>query len=607
MVIYTHHQGFIPISDSVLWFGFGGIMRKTKIICTLGPATAAEETLRELILAGMNAARFNFSHGSHEEHLQRFKMLDKLRRELKLPIATILDTKGPEVRLGEFDGGVAMLAKGSVFRLTSEDVLGDNSRSSISYKNLIDDVTIGTRILLDDGLIELKVTQIDRPDIVCQVVNGGIVSDKKGVNIPGLQLSMPYISDKDREDIIFGLKTGFDFIAASFVRGAEDVLAIRKIMTAENCHHVKIIAKIENADGVENIDQILRLADGVMVARGDMGVEIPLEDVPVLQKLLIKKAYNAGKQVITATQMLDSMIKNPRPTRAETNDVANAIYDGTSAIMLSGETAAGAYPIEAVKTMASIAERTERDIDYRGRFFKRDNQAHVDVTNAISHATCTTAFDLDAAAIMPITISGQTARMVSKYRPDIPILGCTTNEFTWRQLNLSWGVTPLMLPQMSKTDELFEAAVNAALAENLVKSGDLVVISAGVPLGISGTTNLMKVHIVGNVLVAGRGVNSLSRVGTLRVAQNEQEVIDTFNPGEILVIKQTSNNILHLLKQASGIITEEDGLNSHAAVVGLTLDIPVIVGATNATSMLKSGTTANLDADRGIVCNSSIK
>ena len=582
-------------------------MRKTKIICTLGPASSSEETLRELMLAGMNAARFNFSHGSHQEHLERFQLLDKLRRELKLPIATILDTKGPEVRLGQFDGGMAMLAKNSEFRLTTEDILGDNSRASITYKNLIHDVSVGTRILLDDGLIELKVIQIDSPDIVCQVVNGGIISDRKGVNIPGVRLSMPYLSDKDREDILFGIRTGFDFIAASFVRCADDVLAIRKILTAEDCHHVKIIAKIENGDGVEHIDEILRVADGIMVARGDMGVEIPLEDVPVLQKLLIKKAYNAGKQVITATQMLESMIKNPRPTRAETNDVANAIYDGTSAIMLSGETATGAYPIETVKTMASIAERTERDIDYRSRFFKRDNPGHVDVTNAISHATCTTAFDLDATAIMPITISGQTARMVSKYRPDIPILGCTTSEFTWRQLNLSWGVTPLMLPKMDNTDQLFDAAVEAAVAQNLLKGGDIVVISAGVPLGISGTTNLMKVHVVGNVLVAGHGANNLSRVGILRVAHNEQEAIDTFNPGEILVIKQTSNNILHLLKQAAGIITEEDGLNSHAAVVGLTLDIPVIVGATNATSMLRSGTAAMMDAAKGIVCGSSIK
>jgi len=416
---------------------------------------------------------------------------------------------------------------------------------------------------------------------------------------------MPYISEKDKSDIIFGVKTGFDFIAASFARSADDIIQVRQILDSQNCHSIKIIAKIENAEGVSNIDDILRVSDGIMIARGDMGVEIPFEEVPVLQKKLIKKGYNCGKLVITATQMLDSMMKNPRPTRAEATDVANAIYDGTSAIMLSGETAAGAYPIESVKTMSLIAKRAENDIDYQKRFYRRDNISAPDVTNAISHATVTTAYDLGAAAIITVTQSGQTARMISKYRPEMQIIGCTSVETTYRQINMSWGVTPLLIEQQNNSDDLFTHAVESAKNAGLVKNGDLVVITAGVPVGISGTTNLIKVHVVGDVLVSGHGINKLSTRGNLCVARNEAEALANFKQNDILVIPQTSNNLLSLLKKASAVVTEQKGLNSHAAIVGLALDIPVIIGAERATEILKSGTNVLVDCERGMVCNTS--
>lgn len=579
-------------------------MRKTKIVCTLGPATETEEQIRALILAGMNVARFNFSHGTYEEHLKKLDILKSLREELHLPIAALLDTKGPEIRLGKFKDGKAELKAGELFTLTTAETLGNSTKVTISFAGLPGDVDTGSRILLDDGLIELKVMSVENgTDIICKVVNGGPISNNKGVNVPGVQLSLPFVSEKDRSDVLWGIEQGFDFIAASFTRNADDILEIRKILDSKNCHNIRIVAKIENAEGVANIDEILHVSDGVMIARGDMGVEIPLEEVPVVQKLLIKKAYSAGRQVITATQMLDSMMKNPRPTRAEATDVANAIYDGTSAIMLSGETAAGAYPVESVKTMARIAERAERDIDYKGRFMKREFDMRQNVTNAISHATCTTAHDLGAAAIITVTKSGKTARMISKFRCAVPVIGGTTSPVVYRQMNLSWGVIPILMEEQGSTDELFQHAVDVAQEVGLVQSGDLVVITAGVPLGISGTTNLLKVHLVGDVLVSGQGVNSLTVFGNICVARDEEEALTNFKQGDILVIPQTSNNILSLLKKASGIVTEAEGLNSHASIVGLSLDIPVLVGAKNATAILKSSTNVTLDTTRGVVCN----
>lgn len=476
--------------------------RKTKIICTLGPSTEKKEILRDMVLAGMNVARLNFSHQTHEEHLERIKALGEIREELNLPIALLADTKGPEVRLGMLSPNKIMLKAGQLFTLTTDEIVGNDKKASISFEGLPKDVSKGNVILIDDGLIEMRVESLNDTDIVCRVINDGEISSRKGVNIPEVELSMPYISSKDRSDIRFAVENGFDFIAASFTRSAQDIMLIRDELDRLGSNDIKIIAKIENAQGVENIDEIIAVVDGIMVARGDLGVEIALEEIPVIQKMLIKKAYKEGKQVITATQMLESMMHNPRPTRAETNDVANAIYDGTSAIMLSGETAAGQYPVESVKTMARIARRAERDIDYKKRFHLRMEIDLYNVTNAISHATCSAAHDLSAAAVITVTKSGETAKMISKFRPDCPIIGCSTSEKVVRQMNLSWGVSPILVDEKTSSDELFAHAVEMAVKADLLKDGDLVVITAGVPLGISGTTNMMRVYVVGEPSMA---------------------------------------------------------------------------------------------------------
>ena len=576
-------------------------MRKTKIICTLGPATDDEEVLRQLMLNGMAVARMNMSHGEHSDHKRRADMIKKLRAELNIPVALLLDTKGPEIRTGRFKNNKVNLETGQTFTLTTEDVEGDETRCSITFKDLPKDVQRGSRILIDDGLIEMKVTDVTKTDIVCHVVNGGTVATHKGINVPGVALSLPFISEQDKADIAFGVAQDFDFVAASFTRSAEDIIQLRGELEKNNCNNIRIVAKIENSEGVENIDEIIRVSDGIMIARGDLGVEIPMEEIPIIQKKLIAKAYSAGKQVITATQMLDSMMKNPRPTRAEATDVANAIYDGTSAIMLSGETAAGLFPVEAVKTMAIIAERTERDIDYIEKFRKRDIPERPDVTSAISHATCTTAHDLGAVAILTVSKTGQTARMISKFRPACPIISGTTEPKVLRQMNLSWGVIPILVDEKDNTDELFEHVVSVAQKEGYVHNGDLAVITAGIPLGVSGTTNMLKVHLVGDVLVSGMAVNHNSVYGRLCVCRSEEDAWENFKDGDILVIPKTTNEILPLMRKASGIITETGGINSHAAVVCLALDKPVIVGAKNATKLLKSGTTVKLDGNRGIV------
>ena len=578
------------------------MLRKTKIICTLGPATEDEAALRRLMLGGMNAARFNFSHCTHEDAAKKLEAVTRLRRELGLPIATILDTKGPEIRVKTFQNGPIELEAGATFTLTTREVEGDDKIVSITYKDLPKDLKAGARVLIDDGLVEMRADHVSETDIVCTVLNGGRVSNHKGINVPGTKLSMPFISEQDRSDIIFGIENGFDYIAASFTRSAEDILEIRHILKEYECHSMNIIAKIENMEGVENIDEILRVVDGIMVARGDMGVEIPLEDVPVLQKQLIQKSYLAGKQVVTATQMLDSMMKNPRPTRAEATDVANAIYDGTSCIMLSGETAAGKYPVEALETMVRIAEKAEESINYIKRFNSRDNSdVAFDVTNAISHATCTTAHDLGAKAIITVTKSGVTARQLSKFRPLYPIVGCTTQEHVWRQLNLSWGVVPALVDEVGDTDTLFERAVDAAEKTGLVESGDLGVITAGVPLGISGTTNMMKVHVVGHVLLTGDGVTGQTVSARLCVCKRLSDIPKRFRDGDILVVPETDNTIVDYLRRCSGIITEEGGTNSHAAIAGLAMDKPVITGAEHATDLLKSGAVVCLDAKNGRV------
>ncbi|MBD8914527.1 MAG: pyruvate kinase [Pseudobutyrivibrio sp.] len=471
-------------------------IRKTKIICTMGPSTEKEGVLEKLMLAGMNVARFNFSHGDHEEQLGRLTKLRETRERLGLPVAALLDTKGPEIRLREFAEGKVMLEAGQTFTLTTEEVVGDEHRVSISYKELPKDVSVGTHILIDDGLIAMTVKEVTDTDIICEVINGGKVSNKKGVNVPNVELSMDYVSPKDYKDIVFAVKEDFDFIAASFVRTAADVKQLRDILHEHGGDQIKIIAKIENNQGIQNIDQIIEAADGIMVARGDMGVEIPIEEVPIIQKMIIKKAYHAGKVVVTATQMLDSMMSHPRPTRAEATDVANAIYDGTSAIMLSGETAAGDYPVEAVETMARIALRTEADINYISRLRARNTNEKPSITDAISHTACLMAGDLNATSIVTVTKSGRTARMISKYRPQSPIIGGCMSDKVCRQLNLSWGVIPLKVEEKQDADELFDHVLERSKEAGLIQEGDTVVLTAGVPLGIAGTTNLLKAHIV---------------------------------------------------------------------------------------------------------------
>ena len=467
-------------------------MRKTKIICTIGPASESEEKLRALIEAGMDVARFNFSHGTYEEHKAKFKRLVRLRREMGRPVATLMDTKGPEIRLRDFEGGKVMLERGEEFTLTTEEVMGTAQRATISYKGLVNDVRKDSCILIDDGLIELRVGSVTDTEIRCTVINGGPVSNHKGVNVPGAELSMPFISEQDRSDIEFGCKMGYEYIAASFVRTADDVRDIRKILDQFGSR-MKIIAKIESTQGVNNIDEILDEADGVMVARGDLGVEVPLEEVPVYQKHIIHLAETRGKIVVTATQMLDSMMHNPRPTRAEATDVANAIYDGTTAIMLSGETASGSYPVEAVETMSRIATAAENDVNYRKRFSKRYDEGETDVTTAISHSTCMVARDINARAIITVTMSGFTARQISKYKPLCPIVACSVSEPVACQMNLLFGVIPQNIPQEDNEEMLFEAAVMAAKNAGYAEKGDKVVLTAGLPLGEAGNTNMVRV------------------------------------------------------------------------------------------------------------------
>ena len=586
-------------------------MRKTKIVCTIGPACDSKEMMRKMIDAGMNVARINMSHGVYDRLEVTIKNLKEAIAESGQNVAILLDTKGPEVRVGTFKDGSVELVEGAEFSLFKNKEEGDETGVSLSFPKLVDifesegQKAIGRELLLDDGIISLVVKSVNPESIVCTVNKGGVLKNRKSINIPGSFLNMPYVSAQDRKDIEFGLNHGATVVAASFVRNHDDVRTLRDFIDSLGYEYVEIIAKIENQDGVDNIDDILRVADGIMVARGDMGVEIPFVEIPRIQKELIHKGYNAGKQVITATQMLDSMIKNPRPTRAETTDVANAIYDGTSAIMLSGETAAGAYPIDAVKTMKAIAVKTEQDIDYRKRFFSRENEGVPNVTNAIAHATVTTSIDLGATAILTVTKGGRTARTLSKFRPTCPIIAATTSERAQRQLNLSWGVIPIKSEEMSDSDSLFDHAVTRAMEEGLLKDGDLIVITAGLPLGVSGTTNMMKVHIVGDVLLKGKGATAKAVTAPVCVCKNEEDAIKLCHSGDILVIPKTSNNIMSVLKSAAGIVVEDTNPDCHAAVVGQALDIPVIYGAENASNVLKSGVTVTIDAEKGLICSSN--
>ena len=578
-------------------------MRKTKIICTLGPSTDKEGVLRELIANGMNVARFNFSHGSHEEHLGRFEKLKALREELGKPVAALLDTKGPEIRLKDFKNGVETLTAGQTFTLTTREVEGTSEICSITYKDLPMDVEPGGTIMLDDGLIKLQIQTVNDTDIVCTVLNNGKIKNKKGVNVPGVHLSMPYMSQRDKDDIIFGIQQGFDFIAASFVRTAQDVYEIRNLLNQHDSS-IRIIAKIENREGVNNIDSILAAADAVMVARGDLGVEIDFTELPGIQKTIIDRSFSFGKPIVTATQMLDSMIVNPRPTRAEISDVANAIYDGTSAIMLSGETAAGAYPVEALKTMSAIAERTEQEgFHLRGRTMDF-NPGKISVSDATAHAACLTARDVNAAAIVTVSESGTTARLLSKYRPQQPIIACVMREQVQRQLSLSWGITPLMMALAHSTDELIEMSTSLAKENGYLHNGELAVVTAGVPVGVSGTTNMIKIHMVGNCLTTGVGVgpeNNDVATGKACVCRTMDEVRAKFKPGMVLVVPSTSNEMLSFVRDAAALVVEEPGLNSHAAIAGKALLKPTVVGATGATSHIRDGLMVAVDCAHGSV------
>ena len=577
-------------------------MRKTKIICTLGPSTDKGDVLRDLIANGMNVARFNFSHGSYEEHGGRLAKLKALREELGKPVAALLDTKGPEIRLKEFKNGVEMLEAGQTFTLTTREVEGTKEICSVTYKDLPQDVQPGGTIMLDDGLIMLHIEQVTDTDIICTVLNSGKIKTKKGVNVPGVHLSMPYLSQKDREDIIFGVQNGFDFIAASFVRTAQDVYDIRNLLN-EYDSNIRIIAKIENREGVNNIDSILSAADAVMVARGDLGVEIDFTELPGIQKDIIDRSFSFGKPIVTATQMLDSMMVNPRPTRAEISDVANAIYDGTSAIMLSGETAAGDYPVEALKTMSAIAERTENEEHYRAQ---RHADIQISVSDATAHAACLTAKDVNAAAIVTVSESGNTARLLSKYRPKQPIIACVMDEQVQRQLSLSWGITSLLMGPAHSTDELIEMSTALAEKNGYLHNGELAVVTAGVPVGVSGTTNMIKIHMVGNCLATGVGVGRgktdlVSASGKACVCRTLEEVKAKFRPGMVLVVPSTTNEMLGHVRDAAALVVEEPGLNSHAAIVGNSLLKPTIVGAAGACSHIRDGLDIAVDCVHGSV------
>ena len=581
-------------------------MKKTKIVCTIGPAVD-EKIMRQLFQEGLNVVRLNFSHGSHEEHKERIDMVKSLRKEMDLPIAIMLDTKGPEIRLGNFKENIE-LKDGDIFTLTTKDIIGDDKKASVSYEELPKDVKKGDRILIDDGLVEMVVEEIvNNEDIICKVLNGGTLSDHKGINVPNVAINLPAITKKDISDIIFGIENDIDFVAASFIRKAEDVLEIRRILEENNGGDIDIISKIENQEGVDNIEEIIEASDGIMVARGDLGVEILTEEIPLIQKKIIRKCNLAGKPVITATQMLDSMIRNPRPTRAEVTDVANAILDGSDAIMLSGETAVGKYPIESVKTMYKIATKTEDSLDYKEILKYKSSGKDISTTNAISKATCTTAEDLEANAIVTATSSGYTSKAISKFRPRAPIIAATTSEKVMRKLSLVWGVYPVLSIRSTNTDEVIEMSINSAMEEGYINEGDLIVITAGIPVGVSGTTNLIKVHTVGKVLLKGVGIGKKSVSGKVCVGSSKKELEDKFKDEDIIVSKFTDKDMVEYIERSSAIVVEQGGLTSHAAIVGLNLGKPTIVGATNATEILKDGETITVDAITGRIYKGEAK
>jgi pyruvate kinase len=581
------------------------MLRKTKIVCTIGPASESVEKLTQLIEAGMNVARLNFSHGDFEEHGQRIQNIREASKLTGKTVAILLDTKGPEIRTNNMVNGTIELKSGDNIIISMIEVEGTTEKFSITYPGLIDDVHVGSKILLDDGLIGLEVLHIDKEqnEIQTKILNSGTLKNKKGVNVPGVSVKLPGITEKDTNDIIFGIEQGVDFIAASFVRRASDVLEIRQLLEEKQATHIHIIPKIENQEGVDNIEEILEVSDGLMVARGDLGVEIPAEEVPLVQKMLIKKCNTQGKPVITATQMLDSMQRNPRPTRAEASDVANAIFDVTDAIMLSGETAAGIYPVEAVQTMHNIASRAEQALDHKEILSARSKNSEHNLTDAIGQSVAHTALNLDVNAIITPTESGHTARMISKYRTKAPIVAVTANDHVCRRLALVWGVYPQLGRICSSTDEMLDSAVEDSLNSGLVKHGDLVVITAGVPVGEAGTTNMMKIHVVGDIITRAQGIGRKSAFGKVVIAQNAGEAIEKVKPGSILVTIGSDRDMMPAIEKCAALITQEGGLTSHAAVVGLNLGIPVIVGVENAIELFRDGQEITVDATRGVIYN----
>lgn len=577
--------------------------KRTKIVCTIGPASDDPEILEQLMRSGLNVCRVNFSHGTHEEHKKRFDMIKEVRDRVKPSVAILLDTKGPEIRTGKFRDPEVLLQAGGTYTLTTEEYLGDERKCSVSYDKLTHDVSVGSRILIDDGNIEMTVTSIEGNDIHCTVENTGIIKNNKGINIPGVIINLPSLTEKDVDDIVFGIHNNIDIIAASFVRKASDVLAIRELLELHKAEDIQIISKIENQQGVDNIDEILTVSDGIMVARGDLGVEIPVENIPIVQKTIIKKCNALSKPVVTATQMLDSMMRNPRPTRAEVTDVSNAVYDGSDAIMLSGETAAGKYPVESVEMMRSIALTTENSVEFNNRLEQKKKQKEANITNAISHATCMVARELSAKAIVTATTSGYTARMVSSFRPGCNIIAGTHKEIVRRQLSLVWGVVPIMLREATATDELIEEAVSGSLEAGWISSGDVVVITAGVPVSQTGATNLIKVQLVADILVRGTGIGTKSVSGPVKIITDGTE---TIGPEDILVAKTTDIEFAEQMRTAKAYVVEEGGLTSHAAIFAVSLGKTVVVGAEGIVDKVKDGEMISIEPAKGFVYRGNV-
>ena len=579
---------------------------RTKIVCTIGPASEDKETLGKMVDLGMNVCRLNFSHGTHEEHKKRIDTIKELRSQKGVPLAILVDTRGPEIRTGVFEEKDIMLEVGQNFTITMDDIVGNKERCTVTYKELVNDISIGDRILIDDGLIELLVKGLTEKDIKCEVINAGYINNRKGLNIPGVKVNLPAITAKDESDILFSIENEIDYIAASFVRKAEDVIKIKEILEKNGGNKIKIIAKIENQEGLDNINEILDVTDGIMIARGDLGVEVPTEHMPMIQKELIIACNKISKPVIVATQMLDSMMRNPRPTRAEVTDVANAILDGTDAIMLSGETAAGKYPVQSVETMSRIAYATESTIDYDDNIHNKKYDKQLTITNAISHATCITASDLKAKAIITATAGGYTARMVSSYRPKSPIIASTNDERTYMQMGLLWGVIPIRGPELTGTEELLRSAVDEAILHGHIHEGDLVVLTAGVPVGKAGNTNLVRVHIAMKIIVQGIGVGNSKVSGKAQIVDSTTSP-QMFQKGNILIASTTVKDIMKMVVKASAIVIESDEITSNAAIAGLNLGIPVIVGAKDATKLIKDGEILTVDAEFGRVYSGAIK